>query len=145
MHLHFLFHSSSLLLAQIILLKPHNYPPSFCVSFFLFFLLSPSTHARPGFYVFCNCAAFIQTLWYSRLLCCCSFPLHSSLQFFSQPTYEVIAHSQVVVPHRDLQGFLCQLVQGNFIWKLLCRWCTQEDIYINDSLTWELKGTEYVI
>lgn len=45
-----------------------------------------------------------------------------------QPTYEVVAHSQVIIPHRDLQGFLCQLVQGHIILKLLYRWCTQ-DLY----------------
>lgn len=40
-------------------------------------------------------------------------PLHTSV--FPQPTYEVVAHAQVIVPHGDLQGFLCQLVQGYVI------------------------------
>lgn len=38
-----------------------------------------------------------------------------------RPTNEVVAHSQIIVPHGDLQGFLCQLVQGHIILKLLCR------------------------
>ena len=135
-HLYFLISKASpfpfplKLSFAIVLLKPHNYPLIISLSFFFFFFFTLlSTPARPGFYVFCSCITFIQTVLYSHLLCCCCCGCFR----FSQPTYEVVAHSQVIVPHRDLQGFLRQLVQGYIIWKLLCRWCTQEHIYINDS------------
>ena len=50
---------------SVVSLKPHNYP-SYLHSF------PPanplSTHAQPGFYVFCSCSAFIKMQSYSSLL-----------------------------------------------------------------------------
>lgn len=55
--------------------------------------------------------------FYPQLAAFCSMLFSLSLW----PTNEVVAHSQIIVPHGDLQGFLCQLVQGHIILKLLCR------------------------
>lgn len=117
---------------SIVLLKPHNYFSSLWFS-------SPSLYPHsacffpPSFFIFLLRFHFNSLLRSHSLLRC--FPLHSSPPHYSvsEPTYEVVAHSQVIVPHSDLQGLLRQLVQGYFIWKLLCRWGTWEHIYINDS------------
>lgn len=130
--LHFLFHSNSSLLAQ-------SFSSSLIITSHLSSFLPPlSTHTQPvffppSFFIFLLRFHFNSLLRSHSLLRC--FPLHSSPPHYSvsEPTYEVVAHSQVIVPHSDLQGLLRQLVQGYFIWKLLCRWGTWEHIYINDS------------
>lgn len=121
--LHFLFHSISPLLAQSFS-SSLIITPRLSALFFFYSSLRP----RLAWFL-----CFLQLLCiHSDTLVQSSTLLLSSPPLF-QPTYEVVAHSQVVVPHRDLKGFLCQLVQSDFIWKLLCRWCTQEHIYSSDS------------
>lgn len=108
--LHFFLHSNSSLLAWL-------FPSSLIITLHIFTLpptiLSPPTLSLI-FFMFS--AVALLSLKCSLILRCCS-PLHSSppCLIVSQLTYEVVAHSQVIVPHRDLKGFLCQLVQGYFI------------------------------